>query len=249
MIKFYKLNRYTISFYLGILIIVLFYRYLNPIFYNTYLYLKNGIISLYIYEKYERAAETRLIPFFNNNEIHYPPNKITLIALKEERVLELWAANNQQFKLIKKYPFTAFSGKLGPKLRNGDGQIPEGLYKIVFLNPNSNYHLSMKINYPNEFDLAMAKFDGRNELGGDIFIHGKSVTIGCIPVGDEAIEELFTLVNRSGHQNTEVIIAPYDMRIKTLPIKTAHKLIIELYHNIKDSISIYDHTKQLPLAG
>lgn len=113
---------------------------------------------------------------------------------------------------VKTYRFTASSGKLGPKLREGDRQIPEGVYGIEYLNPNSRYYLSMKITYPNSFDRQMGAKDGRDNLGGDIFIHGKSITIGCIPVGDEAIEELFYLVAKTGKENVRVIISPYDMR-------------------------------------
>ena len=107
---------------------------------------------------------------------------------------------------------TAFSGTLGPKLREGDGQIPEGIYGIGYLNPNSSYYLSLKVTYPNASDRARAKVDGRTNLGGDIMIHGKAVTIGCVPVGDDAIEDIFYLASAVGIKNVLVVIAPYDMR-------------------------------------
>jgi murein L,D-transpeptidase YafK len=106
---------------------------------------------------------------------------------------------------------TAFSGTLGPKLREGDGQIPEGIYGIGYLNPNSSYYLSLKVTYPNASDRARAKADGRTNLGGDIMIHGKAVTIGCVPVGDDAIEDIFYLASAVGIKNVSVVIAPYDM--------------------------------------
>ncbi|MGJ8641235.1 MAG: L,D-transpeptidase family protein [Opitutaceae bacterium] len=136
-----------------------------------------------------------------------------LLCFKEERVLEVWGSNSSERKMIKTFDFTGFSGELGPKLKEGDGQIPEGLYKIEYLNPNSSYHLSMKINYPNEFDRDKGAQDGRSKLGYDIFIHGKSVTIGCIPIGDAGIEELFLMVAEIGKEQVQVIISPYDMRI------------------------------------
>ncbi len=107
---------------------------------------------------------------------------------------------------------TAFSGTLGPKLREGDGQIPEGIYGIDYLNPNSRFYLSLKVSYPNASDRARAKVDGRVNLGGDIMIHGKAVTIGCVPVGDDAIEDIFYLASAVGIKNVSVVIAPYDMR-------------------------------------
>ena len=139
---------------------------------------------------------------------------IALLGFKEERRLELWKEGSSGWRHVKSYPFTGFSGKLGPKLREGDGQIPEGVYKIEYLNPNSSYHLSMKIDYPNAFDKEMGKADGRVKLGYDIFLHGKSVTIGCIPLGDPGIEEVFYLVAKNGRANTKVVIAPWDFRVR-----------------------------------
>ena len=66
--------------------------------------------------------------------------------------------------------------------------------------------------YPNASDRARAKADGRTNLGGDIMIHGKAVTIGCVPVGDDAIEDIFYLASAVGIKNVSVVIAPYDMR-------------------------------------
>ena len=110
------------------------------------------------------------------------------------------------------YPMTGFSGTLGPKLKEGDGQIPEGVYGIEYLNPNSSFYLSMKVSYPNDADRQRAKEDGRTDLGGDIMIHGSNATVGCVPIGDDAIEDVFYLVNAVGIKNVSVIIAPYDMR-------------------------------------
>jgi len=139
------------------------------------------------------------------------PNKIAILAFKDERKLEVYGWKDNQPKLIKTYDFTAFSGFLGPKLREGDKQIPEGVYKMEYLNPNSSYHLSIKVSYPNDFDRRKGKLEGRKKLGGDIFIHGKAVTIGCIPIGDIAIEELFVLAS-SVKTGIEIIISPRDFR-------------------------------------
>jgi len=143
---------------------------------------------------------------------------IALLAFKEEQHLELWIRPPEsKWRLHKQYPFTAFSGTLGPKLREGDKQIPEGIYRIEYLNPNSSYHLSLKIDYPNAFDRQMARRDGRTRLGGDIFLHGEDVTIGCIPLGNEAIEEVFALVATAGKEKATVLIAPRDLRKSVSP--------------------------------
>ncbi|WP_106792396.1 murein L,D-transpeptidase family protein [Aquimarina sp. Aq78] len=141
------------------------------------------------------------------------PKEVILVALKEERILQIYSKDYNGIKLIKEYPFTAFSGNLGPKLKEGDRQIPEGIYKVEYLNPNSSYYLSIKVSYPNEFDKSKTEFVNISEMGGDIFIHGKSATIGCIPIGDEAIEEVFLLTQKAINNNVKVIISPRDFRV------------------------------------
>ncbi len=113
--------------------------------------------------------------------------------------------------LIYSYKFTGFSGKPGPKLREFDRQMPEGVYEIESYNPNSKFHLSMRLNYPNGFDKKMAKSDGRDlgKLGGDIMIHGRSGTVGCFPVGNIAIEEIFTICRLVPAQKVKVIVVPH----------------------------------------
>ena len=135
--------------------------------------------------------------------------RLSILVFKKEQIVEVtapgWTAPRQ-------YEMTGISGRLGPKMREGDRQIPEGIYGIEYLNPNSRFHLPLKISYPNEFDRKRATEDGRSNLGGDIMIHGGSATVGCIPIGDDAIEELFCFVAMVGRENVTVIIAPYDMR-------------------------------------
>ena len=135
--------------------------------------------------------------------------KLRIFVFKAERMVEL---NAPGWAKPQKYPMTGFSGVLGPKLKEGDRQIPEGCYGIEYLNPNSRFYLSLKVSYPNELDREHAKNEGRTNPGGDIMIHGKDVTIGCVPVGDDAIEDIFYLANAVGLKNVKVVISPYDMR-------------------------------------
>lgn len=165
---------------------------------------------------------------------------ITLIAFKQERRLELWKRIRGKHQWIKSYPFTGYSGTLGPKRKEGDLQIPEGIYRIAYLNPNSSYHLSMKVSYPNRFDRKMARKDRRTRLGGDIFIHGKNVTIGCIPIGDRNIEELFTIIATNGVRNTRVLIAPNDLRIRTAPSIKGIRWVGLLYTKLKRALLAYE---------
>ena len=169
------------------------------------------------------------------------PKKLTLIGLKYERLLEVWGEDKGEQQLIAIYPFTAFSGMLGPKFKTGDRQIPEGIYRISYLNPNSKFHLSMRINYPNAFDKKMAKMEHRTHLGSDIMIHGSDRTIGCIPIGDENIEQLYFLAEKVGIQNIKVILAPVDFRIMDVNIRknNKHPWLPKLYKTIKNEMKAF----------
>lgn len=186
-------------------ILTAFFVYGRSVWHPLYLKVSGG-----------RTVEEVVGQIRERNEIRHDFDRWTslhLLCFKEERMIEVWATDTDGRKeMIKDFPFTGFSGALGPKLREGDGQIPEGLYRIEYLNPNSSYHLSMKVSYPNDFDREKGRQDGRERLGFDIFIHGKSSTIGCIPIGDPGIEELFLMVSKVGVSNVDVIISPYDMR-------------------------------------
>ena len=139
---------------------------------------------------YGEAVKARLSPAFAAQGVAYPPASLTLIGLKAEKRLEVWAPDaTGQPRLLKVYPILAASGGIGPKLREGDGQVPEGLYAIESLNPNSRFHLSLRIDYPNADDRRRAQTDGRTQLGGDIMIHGSNASIGCLAMGADRPEE------------------------------------------------------------
>ena len=124
------------------------------------------------------------------------PDALRLIALKEERLLELQGKSlpDRSWRLIKVYPIRAASGVAGPKLKEGDGQVPEGIYEIESLHPNSRFHAALKIAYPSREDIEAAGRDGRasGSLGSAIMLHGSGGSIGCIAVADPDIEEIFT---------------------------------------------------------
>ncbi|MEN8179645.1 MAG: L,D-transpeptidase family protein [Pseudomonadota bacterium] len=151
---------------------------------------------------------------FQYADIDYPPERIQLIALKESRKLELWAWQDHQWRHIHDYPVFAASGHTGPKLREGDKQVPEGFYRIESLNPNSNFHLSLKLNYPNPYDWKNASDEGRKTPGSNIFIHGSAWSVGCLAIGNRSVEELYTLVAKIGAHKAHVLIAPYDFRVR-----------------------------------
>ena len=146
---------------------------------------------------------------FRKKNVAWPPKDIYLRAFKSQSEMELWARNSDagEYKLIKTYHICAISGLLGPKRSQGDRQVPEGFYFIEDFNPKSNYFLSLQINYPNYSDEAT----GNTNLGGDIFIHGGCVTIGCMPMTNDGIEEIYTVCLQArinGQENIPVHIYP-----------------------------------------
>ena len=169
--------------------------------------------------QYGKEARTRLKPTFARAKVAYPPKAIAIVGLKEEKLLEIQAMDKEgKWHYIRDYPMQGASGRMGPKLRRGDLQVPEGIYQIELLNPNSQFHLSLRVNYPNAYDKARAKEDGRTDLGGDIMIHGSNVSIGCLAMGDPVAEEMFVLAHDVGIKNIKVILAPKDLRGgQTLP--------------------------------
>lgn len=188
------------------------------------------------------AAMKRLVERFTAAKASWPPVEIALVSIKDEKTVELHARSQDgPWQFVHRYKVLAASGGPGPKLRQGDRQVPEGLYRISFLNPLSGYHVSLRVNYPNAFDRRMAASDGRRDLGGDIMIHGKASSIGCLAVGDPAAEELFVLADYVGTRNIQVIIAPTDFRRHPIPTldETKPKWLPKLYAEVAAAMADY----------
>lgn len=182
-------------------------------------------------------AQARLRPLCDEQGIAFPPTSITLLALKQERRLEVFAGSvGQPLKFLQRYSIQAASGTIGPKLREGDRQVPEGIYPLESLNPNSKFHAALRVGYPNARDLANAKREGRDRLGGDIMIHGGAASVGCLAMGDPAIEELFTLAALAGAENVTIVISPVDLRTTALQ-KELSQVDSERYEEIRNVLS------------
>jgi murein L,D-transpeptidase YafK len=177
---------------------------------------------------------------------------IYLRAFKYEKEIELWAKNksDESFKLIKTYDVCRTCGKLGPKRREGDLQIPEGFYHIDAYNPASSYYLSMRINYPNKSDKILGY---KPKLGGNICIHGNCVTIGCLPITDDKIKELYIFCIEAkdrGQNKIPVTVYPAkltDKNFKTLSTKYASETQkVNLWTDLKVAYDNFKESKQLP---
>lgn len=138
---------------------------------------------------------------------------ILIVAYKAEQELDVYAKrkNESTFKLLSTYDICSSSGGLGPKRRQGDDQVPEGYYYIDRFNPVSNFYLSLGVSYPNQSDKKKSKYQN---LGGNIFIHGSCVTIGCMPMTDNKIKEIYLYAiyaRQNGQVNIPVYIFPFKM--------------------------------------
>jgi murein L,D-transpeptidase YafK len=180
----------------------------------------------------------------------WPPRGVYLRVFKQEGQLEVWAARDDDTLVrVRTYPVCARSGDPGPKRRRGDGQVPEGLYHIDRYNAWSTFHLSLGINYPNASDRARG---GGEALGGDIFIHGDCVTIGCVPLGDDAIEELYVITRAAvgaGQRTVPVHIFPLHMdeagmaRLRAIAAVRRDPGLLDLWEELA---AVYRHFARAP---
>ncbi len=128
---------------------------------------------------------------------------------KQESELELWLEGSDgHYRLFRTWPICHWSGDLGPKLAEGDGQAPEGVYQVdaAAMNPRSRFHLSFNLGFPNAFDRAHGR------TGSFLMVHGNCVSIGCYAMGDAAIEQIYTLVaaaHEGGQRQVPVLALPF----------------------------------------
>lgn len=128
----------------------------------------------------------------------YPIPRLFFRAFKEERILEIWGSTGRDpYRRVVAYRVAGQSGVLGPKRKEGDRQVPEGFYTVDRLNPRSRFLLSIGINYPNASDRLRS--DPRRP-GGDIFIHGDDVSIGCLAMTDPVIEVIYVMTHDTRHR-------------------------------------------------
>lgn len=173
------------------------------------------------------------------NKLKIDDFTLLIVAFKENQLFELYAKskNEERYRKLMTYKICDRSGELGPKRKEGDYQVPEGFYYINCFNPTSSFYLSLGINYPNQSDKRKSK---AKNLGGNIFIHGSCVTIGCLPMTDEKIKEIYlysVYAKRNGQDKIPVYIFPFKMDQKNMLIfKEKYKTnteILSFWNNLK----------------
>ncbi len=198
------------------------------------------------------AKGTAVEAAFRAAGVAWPPREIYLRGFKMEQELELWArgSRSEGFRRVAAYPICAGSGRSGPKRRQGDLQVPEGCYRIRVFNPGSRFHLSLGIDYPN---LADRRREGPGDLGGDIFIHGGCATIGCLPLTDGGIEEVYlaaVAAADAGQESIPVHLFPLRFTDVLFPALAADNAfdpsLVPFWQDLR---AVYDHferTRRLP---
>ncbi len=205
-------------------------------------------------EALQRKEDT-LQKQFEAKKLIWPAKYIYIRSFKYDSQLEVWVKNElkDQFQLFKTYRVCALAGTLGPKRMEGDYQVPEGFYYINEFNPKSNYYLSLGINYPNISDKILSD---SLRPGSEIYIHGSCVTVGCIPIRDEQIDELYILAAHAKNQGQDFIpvhIFPIrfnvERSIKFLENLTKDDARLKKFsERMEDAFDYFDKYKQLPVV-
>ncbi len=199
-----------------------------------------------------KRARPRVRKLFADAGLPYPCRSIFLRAFKADDELELWAAqrHGEPMTRVQTYSICARSGELGPKRRQGDEQVPEGCYHIHRYNAWSGFHMSMRVDYPNASDRVRGH---KHDLGGAIMVHGGCATIGCIPIEDGPIEEVFLASldgRRKGGRLTPIHIFPTRLdeaglrELKTHPDATPDRLT--LWRELQPVYEAFETTKIVP---
>lgn len=192
---------------------------------------------------------------FHKKGLVWPAKYVYLRSFKYDSQLELWVKNDRKepFKLFKTYKVCALAGTLGPKRMEGDYQVPEGFYYINEFNANSNYHLSLGLNYPNASDKILSD---SFQPGGDIYIHGSCVTVGCIPLTDPMIEEVYIITAHAKDQGQDFIpvhIFPIRYNVKRSAEYFAKVLkddqnLQSFSSRLEDAFNYFEKYKQVPVV-
>ena len=142
------------------------------------------------------------------------PKNVYLRVFKFEKELEVWMnySDTSEYQLYKRFKICMISGHFGPKRREGDLQVPEGFYFINSYRPQSSYHMSLGVDYPNESDKILSPY---KNLGGQIYVHGGCVSIGCIALTNEGISEVYGIVHtayKNGQTHVPMHIYPVNYK-------------------------------------
>jgi murein L,D-transpeptidase YafK len=200
----------------------------------------------------QATTDQRLRATFEEKGIAYPASEIFIRVFKHERQLELWARDEPEraFTLVVRYPVCVLPGQLGPKQRMGDLQVPEGFYFIDEFNPNSAYHLSLRVSYPNLADRMRRQV---RALGGDIYIHGGCESVGCVPIEDDNIAELYWVAAQASEAGQSVIpVHIFPARLDPDRLQWLQDTfrpdaeLLDFWRNLAEGYAYFEATRRVP---
>ena len=174
---------------------------------------------------------------------------VMIKAYKYEQLVKIYVkkSSDKIWDVYKSYPFCFFSGDLGPKRKEGDFQIPEGYYHVNHFNPYSNFYLSLGISYPNQADKIKST---ASRKGGAIYMHGGCNTIGCIPIEDEPIKEVYilaVLAKNNGQDQIPIDILPFQYSDETMVLaEQSYPQFKSFWNNIFSIERAFDSTGVAP---
>ncbi len=193
-----------------------------------------------------REKDAVVKKLFADAEVEFPPRQLLLRGFKAERHLEVWAASESEGALthVATYEICYASGDAGPKRRQGDGQVPEGFYHLDYFNQHSRFHLSFRVNYPNKSDRILGY---KSNLGSAIMIHGDCVSIGCLAMSDERIEELWVMTRSMETLKRKVYVHLFPTRdMEGLLEQEPDSEHAAFWRNIKEGYDWFEEKKTLP---
>ncbi|MGN6531069.1 MAG: L,D-transpeptidase family protein [Ginsengibacter sp.] len=192
---------------------------------------------------------------FKANGLEWPVKYVFIRSFKYDGQLEVWVKNEakEKYKLFKTYRVCLLSGAMGPKRMQGDYQVPEGFYYINEFNPRSNYHLALGLNYPNASDKILSD---SVRPGNGIYIHGSCVSVGCIPVTDNDIEEIYLIASSAKASGEDFI------PVHVFPVRYDRKKSFEFFESysrnnpslekfglqLKAAYDRFEATKEVPIV-
>ena len=193
------------------------------------------------------SAKTQVVKvLFDQAGVAFPPRQLFFRIFKEEMELEVWAAEKKDHKLkhVTTYGICASSGSVGPKRKQGDGQVPEGFYLIDMYNPHSRFYLSMRIGYPNKSDKILGH---KRSPGNAIMIHGNCVSIGCLAMSDERIQELWVMVKPFKKHRRPVHVHLFPTRDLGTYVDVQPNVDLKAFWaNLKEGFDYFETKKTLP---
>jgi murein L,D-transpeptidase YafK len=206
-----------------------------------------AVTGYFAYEKYNDNSVTearRTLPARLAAKGLAQGQPVYLRIFKQEEVLELWMQGDQGWRLFQSYPICRFSGVLGPKLKQGDRQAPEGFYQVSLrqLNPNSRHHLSFNLGFPNEYDRAHGR------TGTYLMVHGGCSSIGCYAMTDPAVDDIYGLVSaalRNGQSTVDVHAFPFRMTDLNMR-RYSQSRWIDFWRDLKTGYDRFEKDKRIP---